>query len=128
MDDCKDVQNIDFSHNSIADCSPLKDLTKIIKLNLSNNRIKNVTCFAADDCFPVLQWLDLSHNKFNEFPAFKCPKLEYLNVSGNKLEKINEGWTGHDKMKIIVAVDNKFKTLAPFKAMPKLEELYMAQN
>ena len=128
MEEIKDAENIDFSNNSIADISSCKDLTKIIKLNLSNNRIKNVAIFSQDDLFPNLVWLDISQNKFPEFPAFKCPKLEYLNISGNKLEKVNEAWGGHDRMKIVFAADNKFKTLAPFKSMPKLEELYMAQN
>ena len=62
-----------------------------------------------------MKWLDVSNNKFPEMPALKLPKLEYLDISYNKLEKVNEGW-----------LDNKFKNLAPFKSMPKLEELYMA--
>lgn len=85
-----------------------------------------MSVFATDDAFPNLKWLDISHNKFVEFPAFKCPKLEYLNISGNKLEKVNEAWVGHEKLRIISAVDNKFKSLMPFKSMAKLEELYMA--
>ena len=72
--------------------------------------------------------LDISSNKFLEFPAIKCPRLEYLNISSNKLDKVNEGWTGHENLKKLVCTDNKFKTLAPFKVMPKLEELYMAGN
>lgn len=63
-----------------------------------------------------------------EFPPFNLPKLEYLDISGNKLEKINEGWQGHPNLKVIKAVDNKFKNLAPFKNMPKLTELYLALN
>jgi Leucine-rich repeat (LRR) protein len=39
-----------------------------------------------------LKYLDLSNNKFTELAAFKLPKLEYLDISYNKLEKINEGW------------------------------------
>lgn len=81
-----------------------------------------------EECFPNLKWLDISSNKFQEFPAFKCPKLEYLNVNDNKLEKVNEGWTGHENLRTLVATDNKFKSLAPFKAMPKLERLFMANN
>lgn len=51
-----------------------------------------------------------------------------MDISFNKLEKVNEGWTGHERLRIIKAIDNKFKNLAIFKKMPKLEELYMAQN
>ena len=124
----KDIAKIDFSMNGLAEISPLKELTRIQHLNLGNNRIKNVSLFSQEDCFLSLKWLDISFNKFTEFPAFKCPKLEYLNISGNKLDKVNEAWTGHENLRTLVVVDNKFKSLAPFKVMPKLEELFMAQN
>ena len=64
MEEVKDVQNVDFSYNSIAEISPMKDLTKLIKLNVSNNKIKNMAVFAMEDAFPNLQWLDISNNKF----------------------------------------------------------------
>lgn len=56
------------------------------------------------------------------------PKLEYLDISYNKLEKVNEGWNGHPSIKIFKSIENKFKSLAPFKNMPKLEELYLSDN
>ena len=58
----------------------------------------------------------------------KCPKLEYLDISFNRLEKVNEAWAGHPSIKVFKSVDNKFKNLAPFKELPKLEELYLASN
>lgn len=61
-------------------------------------------------------------------PAFKLQKLEYLDISYNKLEKANDGWTGHTNIRILKTIDNKFKSLNQFKAMPKLEQLYMANN
>ena len=128
VDEVRDVSKIDFSNNGIVDINPLAQLTRVIHLNLSNNKIKNVTVFTQEEAFPNLKWLDISFNKFVEFPAFKVPKLDYLNISGNKLEKVNDGWTGHENLRILSAADNKFKTLAPFKVMPKLEELYLASN
>jgi Leucine-rich repeat (LRR) protein len=53
------------------------------------------------------------------------PSLEYLDISHNKLEKVNEAWNGHPKLKYLNAADNKFKSLAPFKNCVKLEELYL---
>ena len=72
--------------------------------------------------------MDLSSNKVPEFGAFKLPKLEYLDLSDNKLEKVNEGWAGHASLKVLKCVENKFKNMNVFKAMPKLEELYIANN
>jgi Leucine-rich repeat (LRR) protein len=48
--------------------------------------------FTLEEVFLNLKYLDLSNNKFTELAAFKLPKLEYLDISYNKLEKINEGW------------------------------------
>ena len=128
LEEVKDVQKVDLSVNNLGDITPLRDLHNLVKINVCKNKIKNLALFTTEDAFPNLKWLDVSANKFTEFPAFKCPKLEYLDVSFNKLEKVNEGWTGHEKLRVIRAVDNKFKSLAPFKAMPNLEELNMASN
>lgn len=124
----KDITVVNFSNNGLADVALLKDMTRLTRLNLSNNRIKNMAVFSTDEAFMTLRWLDISNNKFSEWPAFKCPKLDFLNISGNKLEKVNESWAGHSSLRIICAVDNKFKSLANFKAMPRLEELYLASN
>ena len=103
-------------------------MTRLTKLNLNTNRIKNMGIFGMEGVLPNLLWLDISNNKFNEWPAITCPKLDYLNISGNKLEKVNEAWAGHANLRIISAVDNKFKSLNYFKNLPKLEELYLASN
>jgi len=124
----KDVTEIQLENNGIQDIKPLEPMTKLIKLNLANNKIKGMNIFTNDDSFPNLKWLDVSNNKLTEIPALKCPKLEYLDLSFNKMEKVNEGWVGHPNIRILKCVDNKYKTLAPFKSMANLEELYMAQN
>ena len=59
---------------------------------------------------------------------FACPQLEYLDISYNKLEKINEGWSGHPNLKVMKSVENKFKNIAVFKNCPKLEELWASNN
>ena len=59
-------------------------------------------------------------NKFTEWPGFTCPKLDYLNISSNKINSFNESWNGHPALRIVIAADNKFKDLSNFKAMPNL--------
>ena len=103
-------------------------MQQLIYLNLSKNKIKSVAVFCTEELFPNLKWLDISNNKITEFPALKLAKLEYLDIGYNKLEKINEGWTGHPTLRILKTIENKFKTIGMLKAMPKLEELYMGNN
>jgi len=79
---------------------------------LAKNKIKALSVFCTDgDLFPNLKWLDVSNNKITEMPAFKLQKLEYLDISYNKLEKANDGWTGHTNIRILKTIDNKFKSL-----------------
>ena len=100
----------------------------MVHLDLAQNKVKNVSVFCNEEAFPNLKYLDLSNNKFNELSAFKCPKLEYIDISFNKIEKVNEGWQGHPTLKVFKSIDNKFKNLNAFKNMPKLTELYLANN
>lgn len=100
----------------------------MVYLNLAKNKIKSLQLFTNEEYFPNLKWLDVSSNKYTELPAIKLPRLEYLDISYNKIEKINEGWHGHGNIRIFKSIDNKFKNLAPFKTMPKLEELYLGGN
>lgn len=128
VEEAKEVFTCNLSTNNIADPTFLKELQNLRHLDLSRNKIKNINIFVADDIFTNLQYLDLSSNKLPEFPAIKLPKLEYLDVSFNKLEKVNEAWQGHENLKVLKAVDNKFKNFSAFKNMPKLQELYLANN
>ena len=128
-EEIKDVTIVDFSLNNLADISSMKDtLTRLVKLNLASNRIKNAGVFAMDDAFMNLKWLDISNNKFTEWPAFKCPKLDYLNFSGNNVDKISADWGGHPTLRILSCAGNKFKNLALVKNCTRLEELYLGNN
>jgi Leucine-rich repeat (LRR) protein len=128
MEEVKEVQRCDLSVNNITDINPLKDMQNLVYLNIAKNKIKALSVFTSDESFPNLRWLDASNNKYTDLPAIKLPKLEYLDISYNKIEKVSEGWTGHANIRILKSIDNKFKNLAPFKIMPKLEELYLANN
>ena len=128
MDELKEVRKCDLSLNNIVDITPLKDMQQLQWLNLSKNKIKAVNIFCTEDMFPNLKWLDISYIKISELPPIKLPKLEYLDIGYNKLEKVNDGWTGHPNLRVLKSVDNKFKSLSQLKALPKLEELYLAAN
>ena len=67
-------------------------------------------------------------NKFNDWPGFTCPKLEYLNISSNRIDKVHAEWRGHPTLRTVISCDNRFKDLSHFKNMPNLQELYLGQN
>ena len=117
----EEFRKFDISVNNIIDVSMLKYMQQLIYLNLAKNKIKALNVLCTDDMFVNLKWLDVSNNKITELPAFKLPKLEYLDIGYNKIEKVSDAWTGHGNIRILKSVDNKFKSISVFKAMPKLE-------
>ena len=128
VEEAKEVYTCLLSQNNIADPSALKELSNCVRLELQKNKIKTLAVFTTEENFVNLKYLDLSNNKFADLTNFALPALEYLDISHNKLEKVNEAWLGHAKLKYCNAADNKFKSLAPFKNCPKLEELYLQNN
>jgi len=109
--EAKHVQFLDLMNNNIVDISVVAQFPNLIKLNVSKNKIKTIAVFQNEEAFQSLKWLDVSNNKYTELIGIKCPKLEYLDIGYNKLEKVNETWLGHPNVKVLKSVDNKFKSL-----------------
>ena len=126
--EAKHVQFLDLQNNNVVDIALLAQFPNLVKLNVSKNKIKSIAVFSSEEAFLNLKWLDVSNNKFTELALVKCPKLEYVDLSYNKLEKVSESWVGHPTVRVLKSVDNKFKSLQIFKDMPKLEELYLEAN
>ena len=75
IEEAKEVYNVNLNTNGIGDPSALKELLNLMHLDLGSNKVKNLNVFTVEDNFPNLQWLDISNNKFTEFPPIKLPKL-----------------------------------------------------
>ena len=90
--ECLDATEFDLFDNAIVDIKPLDGMINLTRLDLGNNRIKSFNVFTGEESFPNLKWLNIANNKPTELPAIKLPKLEYLDISGNKIEKVNDGW------------------------------------
>lgn len=80
----KSLTSINLSYNNIStvDCSVFP--SNLIELNLSNNNIKNFSrCNSL-----AIQKLNISENRLNEIPMLSY-FLRYLDISGNKINKIS---------------------------------------
>ena len=121
MEKVKEVRKCDLTVNNIIDVSVLKDMQKLIYLDIAKNKIKALNVFCTNDMFVNLKWLDVSNNKITELPAFKLQKLEYLDIGFNKIEKVSDAWTGHGNIHILKSVSNKFKSISVFKAIAEAE-------
>jgi Leucine-rich repeat (LRR) protein len=86
---CLHAKNIDLSNNRINDLSLLAGLSCLEELNISDNEI---TIIDALSNLTNLNSVYLSENMIEDIsPLFELNKLEYVNLSGNKVsqEQIN---------------------------------------
>lgn len=118
---------LNLANNNIVDISVLSNFKNLVSLYLTGNKIKNLNIFSEDENFPILRRLEIASNKIAELPVIKCPKLEYLDISDNKIDK-HETWTGHANLWTLKLTENKFKTLAAFANLPSLESLDVSNN
>lgn len=105
----------------------LANFKKLISIYLSGNKIKSLNVFAEEENFPVLRRLEMAGNKLGELPGIKCPKLEYIDLTDNKIDK-HETWTGHPTLKVMKLGENKLKSLQLFTNLPSLEYLDVSNN
>lgn len=127
MNEINFIWRLNLTNNNIVDISVLGNFKSLVSLYIAGNKIKNLNIFADEENFPVLWRLEIGSNKIAELPAIKCPKLEYFDVSDNKIDK-HEAWTGHPNLRTIKFTENKLKSLAAFANLPSLEVLDVASN
>jgi len=86
---CIHTISLDLSFNRIYDLSPLASLGSLQELNLSNNRIEYI-----DDISNLqqLKSIDLSNNSIGDISAlFEIETLVYADLTGNKVSKTQIG-------------------------------------
>jgi Leucine-rich repeat (LRR) protein len=127
MNEVSFIRKLNLANNSIVDIAVLANFKKLISIYLSGNKIKSLNVFSEEENFPVLRRLEMAGNKLGELPAIKCPKLEYIDLSDNKIDK-HETWVGHPTLRVIKFNENKLKSLAAFANLPSLEYLDVANN
>ena len=81
IEEAKESAELDLSVNNLQDVKPLDQMVNLVRIDLSNNKVKALTPFCNEENFPKLKWLNVSLNKLTEVPPIKCPKLEFLDIS-----------------------------------------------
>jgi len=100
---------------------PLNKCPKLIQLNLSHNKIKNVQ---ALDSLCWLRMLNLEHN-FVQVLEPRCTSLEVLIASNNRVEEINLNEL--KQLRVLHLQNNRLHNL-PQLRMLGLSELNISHN
>ena len=118
---------LNFSGNNLTDISGLCGLHSLSELNLSKN---NISELPAD--FKLMNKLEVLHLQNNEMTSLKNirgSKLLYLDVSGNQLEKIDNGLLSSKKLVYLDLSNNKITDLPKgFYRLKSIEFLDLSNN
>ncbi len=144
----KDIEELDFYDNRIKHISShLNELTKLVNLDLSFNKIRNIKNI---ENLKELKNLYFVQNKISEIVNLEnFTKLINLELGGNRISKIEnldtlvslqEIWLGKNKisklenmtklqnLKILSIQSNRLTKIEGLENLTNLEELYLSHN
>jgi internalin A len=99
----------------------------LISLNLAKNQIEDINILANDEAFPRLEVLNLSGNKIRKLSAVYIKKIKRLNLNHNQIDDISE-FDGNKTLEVLELRSNRIKDVSTLSHLPRLKELYLADN
>ena len=81
------LESLALTTNKLTTTKGLGHMPRLIELNLAENLITSLEGLVD---LPALKRLTLRQNEIAELPALELPALEFLDLSTNKIEKLDE--------------------------------------
>ncbi|BBM86542.1 leucine-rich repeat domain-containing protein [Candidatus Uabimicrobium amorphum] len=125
-DKCE-VTFLDLAHNQLSTFPQMEYFPNLRELNLSDNRIENLSTVKTNSCLEVL---NLTKNKLRELPAEikYFPHLRELNLYKNQIESFNE-LTANSSLESLNLSRNKLRELPmEIQHFPQLKTLRLNCN
>lgn len=125
----KHLLNISLAKNALPNVDCVSQMSGLLQMNASENKIASMAFMADAMCLSHLQNLNLSKNEIRVLSAISQPRLQKLNLDSNKIASLEE-FEGKDaaSLKILILSNNRLTSLQGLKEMPALKELYLAGN
>jgi len=140
----KTLRSINLKKNSIVEFnqrslpSAVASLPFLINLDLRQNQIASLASLNRKPAegeetvyWPRLQHVYLGSNLIDKISPIGCPNLILLDVSGNKINQIQEGddgFKGHDNLQVLDISNNLLTNLGSLNGLKKLARLYASGN
>ena len=105
------------------------NLTKLRKLDMSHNKIENLTSYFYN--LINLTYLDLSNNRISSLSEdiSKLKKLKYINLNFNNISSLPKSISNLEDLRSFSITNNRLKSLPEsFKRLIKLESLILTNN
>ncbi|KAJ3036763.1 hypothetical protein HDV00_002425 [Rhizophlyctis rosea] len=120
------LQVLSLGGTQIQNFQPVSNLTDILYLDLSSNRIHNLDLKFLATC-AILQCLNLTDNFFTVMPVVPCMLVTDLEVGGNKIEELKiEAFS--PTLRYINLNNNQLRKVSPLVNCMFLQELHLQNN
>jgi len=118
------LRYIDISNNKIKDLSSLGYLSQILTLKADQNLLKSAKLTEL----PYLQKADFSQNKITDVEGINHPLLDTLNLNDNEISEISPGnLMKLTRLSTLELRSNKLSTTKGL-CLPSLKKLYVGDN
>ncbi|KAM9343361.1 leucine-rich repeat-containing protein 23 [Pholidichthys leucotaenia] len=121
------IRFLDLSNNHLTDLSPLASLTQLLWLKVDNNAMKSLKGHPFAQ-MTYLQWLSIAANQLSGLDELVGPALESLNLSGNRIQRIDNIQSGCFANLVILELRGNQLDTTDGINLPNLRRLYLAQN
>lgn len=129
------LEELDLYGNKISDISPLAALTKLRKLNISNNYVGlfdktggNGMNLQALSSLVLLEWLEANENGITDIgPLAGLVNLQYLSLTGNTVTSV-EALSRLTQLRTLYAGKNRITDISPLAGLVNLETLSLESN
>ncbi|NLU31443.1 MAG: hypothetical protein GXX04_02310 [Clostridiaceae bacterium] len=121
----KNLAKLNLSNNRISDISLLKELKKLRELDLSGNMISDISPLGG---MKYMRKLCLSENRISDISVLKgMPILDVLDLSGNDISDISS-LEGLKDLKELDLSNNMISNISIIRNLPNLKSLNLAGN
>lgn len=121
------LRDINLMTNKFTHINPIGNMTYLVRLNGSQNEIRDMNIFKIAEKLQFLQILNLKENKIKELPEMNTVSLIDLNLETNLIETAKD-FKGLPNLKKLNLKQNKLKTCEGIANMPKVEVIYLNEN
>lgn len=122
------LKRLMFYGGNITDVTPIANMTQLTHLRFRHNGVSDISVFARFP-FPLLEWLDLHHNKLTDIsPLRNLTKMRELIISGNPRLSDISSLARLVNMDMTSLGGNNISDISALRNLSKLRRLYISDN
>lgn len=129
LEEARDLHSLYCAHNALSVLN-LRKMHRLVHLDCSHNELSRLIFSSYDrkrasEDLPLIEQLDLSHNKFSAAFNWHLPSLRHLNISGNRFTSAE---IDAPSLQLLHCADNQLRGILQLRQSEQLQSLLAFNN